>query len=56
MSHVCRDGVIKLYTTEVYGKNAYHKKLIQNYKKCFKNFNEHFALLASVEAFWSLKK
>ena len=39
---------------EVYGKNASHRKFIQNLKSVLKVFNEH--LIASFEAFWSLKK
>ena len=42
---------------EVYGKNAYHRKFIQNLKSVLKVFNEHFfGLIASFEAFWPLKK
>ena len=44
------------FTHEIYGKNAYHTKLIQNLKMVLKILMNFFALYASFEVFWSFKK
>ena len=43
------------FQNEVYGKNAYHRKFIQNLKCVLKILMKIFGLIVYFEAFWSLK-